>query len=69
MKKPISMHSDSDIRELDCLIESVRQMGIKEKRQIFSIMRDGASKDDLLLWLGVPLQQVCLALLLAETRA
>jgi hypothetical protein len=62
------MPSACDNKELDCLINSVRGMGIKDKRHIFSIMREGATKNDLLLWLGVPLEQVCLALLLTETR-
>lgn len=58
------MDEPTDRVEIEALLRLVRELGMREKRLIFSCMRDGATRHELLLDLGVTFEQVCMGFVL-----
>ena len=55
-----------DRREFEALINSTDNLKMKMKRQLYSAMRNGASKDALVTRVGMTLGEISLFLVLRE---
>jgi len=60
------MDDSTDRTEIESLLRLVQSLGMREKRLIFSCMREGATRHELLPDLGVTFEQVCMGFVLAD---